>query len=239
MRNEPLTDPQDVNLRPLDAFEGTLSNRVYLSLRDAILTLDYGPGQILRKQPVCEALNVSRSPVSEAIARLASDGLVRVRPQTGSYVTRFSMEEIRESAFLREALELAAVDHLAPIISDAQIALLEDNLAAQEALVKAGDIASFYEMDSQLHGLLMSFTGFKRLARMADSVWLQVSRARRLILPEPGRVDETLREHRAIVDALTAHDGEAARLATRAHLRQLLSYLEPLEERRPDLFSAS
>lgn len=220
-------------------FEGTLSNRVYLSLRDAILTLEYSPGQILRKQPVCEALNVSRSPVSEAIARLANDGLVRVRAQTGSYIARFSMEEIRESAFLREALELAAIDHLAPVITDAQIALLEKNLASQEALVRTGDFAGFYDMDSQMHGLLMSFTGFKRLAQMADSVWLQVSRARRLILPEPGRVDETLREHRAIVDALATHDGEAARLATRAHLRQLLSYLEPLEERRPDLFSAS
>ena len=55
-------------LKPLDGFEGTLSNRVYQSLRDAILTLEYKPGQILRKQEVCEALNVSRSPVSEAIA---------------------------------------------------------------------------------------------------------------------------------------------------------------------------
>ncbi|MFT4960189.1 MAG: DNA-binding GntR family transcriptional regulator [Paracoccaceae bacterium] len=239
MSKKPQTEPKKVKLRPLDAFDGTLSNRVYLSLRDAILTLEYGPGQILRKQPVCETLNVSRSPVSEAIARLASDGLVRVRPQTGTYITRFSMEEIRESAFLREALELAAVDHLAPAITDAQIAMLEGNLAMQEALVQAGDFARFYDMDSQMHGLLMSFTGFKRLAQMADSVWLQVSRARRLILPEPGRIDETLLEHRAIVDALAAHDGEAARQATRAHLRQLLSYLEPLEERRPDLFSAS
>ncbi|MBL4768790.1 MAG: GntR family transcriptional regulator [Rhodobacteraceae bacterium] len=239
MSNVSQDELQKVKLRPLDVFEGTLSNRVYLSLRDAILTLEYGPGQILRKQPVCEVLNVSRSPVSEAITRLASDGLVLVRPQTGTFVARFSMEEIRESAFLREAFELAAIEHLAPTITDTQIALLEENLTAQEALVKVGDFAGFYDMDSQMHGLLMGFTGFKRLERMADSVWLQVSRARRLILPEPGRIDETLREHRAIIDALATHDSEAARLATRTHLRQLLSYLEPLEERRPDLFSAS
>lgn len=226
-----------VRLRPMDGFEGTLSNRVYLSLKDAILTLAYKPGQILRKQQVCDALAVSRSPVSEAIARLASEGLVTILPQAGTYVARFSMDEIRESAFLREALELAAVEHLAPVITSDQILQLKRNLRVQEALVEDGDVAGFYEKDSEMHGLLLGFTGFRRLARMADTAWLQVSRARRLILPEPGRVLETLAEHRTIIQALEAGDADAARTATRHHLRQLLTYLEPLEQSRPDLFS--
>ncbi|PCH73573.1 MAG: GntR family transcriptional regulator [Rhodobacteraceae bacterium] len=224
-------------LKPLDEFEGTLSNRVYLSLREAILTLEYRPGQILRKQQVCEALDVSRSPVSEAVARLASEGLVVILPQAGTYVARFSMDEIRESAFLREALELAAVEYLAPVITQDQIRQLKRNLRVQEALVEDGDVAGFYELDGEMHLLLLNFTGFRRLAKMADSVWLQVSRARRLILPEPGRVVDTLAEHRDIVSALEAGDTEAARTATRHHLRQLLTYLEPLEQSRPDLFS--
>jgi DNA-binding GntR family transcriptional regulator len=223
-------------LKPLSGFEGTLSNRVYLSLREAILTLEYHPGQILRKQQVCEALDVSRSPVSEAVARLASEGLVVILPQAGTYVARFSMDEIRESAFLREALELAAVEYLAPVITQDQIRQLKRNLRVQEALVEDGDVAGFYELDGEMHLLLLGFTGFRRLAKMADSVWLQVSRARRLILPEPGRVVDTLAEHRAIIDALEAGDTEAARTATRHHLRQLLTYLEPLEQSRPDLF---
>jgi len=234
-------DTQDpscrVALKPLDGFEGALSNRVYLSIKDAILRLDYKPGQILRKQQICEALQVSRSPVSEAVTRLASEGLVTILPQAGTYVARFSMAEIRESAFLREALELAAVDYLAPLITDDQLIQLRRNLRVQEALVEDGDVIGFYEKDAEMHMLLMSFTGFKRLARMADTVWVQVSRARRLILPEPGRIGETLREHQEIVDALASRDAEAARLAIRRHLRQLLTYLEPLEQSRPDLFS--
>lgn len=227
----------DVHLKPLGGFEGTLSNRVYLSLKDAILTLAYKPGQILRKQQVCEALNVSRSPVSEAVARLASERLVTIMPQAGTYVARFSMEEIRESAFLREALELAAVEFLAPVITGDQILQLRRNLRVQEALVEDGDVAGFYEKDAEMHALLMGFTGFRRLGKMADTVWLQVARARRLILPEPGRVADTLAEHRRIIEALAAGDAEAARDATRHHLRQLLTYLEPLEQSRPDLFS--
>ena len=74
-------------LAPLDGFEGTLTNRVYLSLREAIVGLRYAPGEALRKAEVCEALNVSRSPVSSAVARLAGDGLVDVHPQAGTYVS--------------------------------------------------------------------------------------------------------------------------------------------------------
>ena len=232
-----LPSDQTVKLEPLSHFQGSLTSRVYLALKHAILTLEFRPGQILRKQMVCDALGVSRSPVSEAVARLAVEGLVTVMPQAGTYVARFSMQEIRESAFLREALELAAVEMLAPVITEDQIIQLRRNLRVQAALVEDGDFDGFYQKDADMHALLMSFTGFSRLGQMAETVWLQVSRARRLVLPEPGRVAETLKEHRAIVQALEAHDPELARHVTRIHLRQLIKYLEPLESRRPDLFA--
>ncbi|MFK7753369.1 MAG: GntR family transcriptional regulator [Sedimentitalea sp.] len=240
MSNPPASDlrPSDRPvLKPLSAFQGSLSNRVYLTLKDAILTLGYAPGAALRKQELCEELSVSRSPVSEAVTRLASEGLVSVLPQTGTYVARFSMAEIRESAFLREALELAAVEFLAPRITDEQLVELKRNIRVQEILVQDGDVAGFYENDAAMHSLMMSFTGYGRLAHMADSVWSQVARARRLVLPEQGRVTQTLREHHAILNALQARDPDLARTTTRSHLRQLITYLEPLETRRPDLFA--
>lgn len=225
-------------LTPLETYDGSLGNRVYRSLRDAILDLGYRPGEILRKGEICAALGVSRSPVSEAMARLASEGLVKVVPQAGTFVARFSMAEIREGAFLREALELAAVEALAPAITDAQVQQLRRNLRIQEALIADGDAAGFYQMDAAMHEMIMDFTGFPKLARFARTAWVQVNRTRRLVLPEPGRIEETLAEHLRIVDALEARDPEAARAATRAHLRRLLAYLEPLERERPELFEA-
>ena len=76
-----------------------------------------------------------------------------------------------------------------------------------------------------------------RLATLADTAWVHVNRARQLILPHPGRVEATLAEHRAILAALEARDPGAARAATQAHLRQLLTFLEPLATTRPDLFT--
>ncbi|MFN6925905.1 MAG: GntR family transcriptional regulator [Tabrizicola sp.] len=218
-------------------FTGSLGQRVYQTLRQAILSLAYKPGEILRKPEICEALGVSRSPVADAVARLQGEGLVDVVPQAGTFVARFSMQEIREGAFLREAIEVAAIERVAERITDEQLQLLRRNLTVQAALLADGDIAGFYATDAAMHELVLSFTGFPRLAQVAETAWLHVNRARQLILPVPGRVQATLAEHQAILSALEARDPQAARAAVQAHLRQLITYLEPLERERPDLFN--
>lgn len=226
-------------LTPLSGFSGSLGQRVYQTLRQAILSLAYRPGEILRKPDICEALGVSRSPVADAVARLQVEGLVDVIPQAGTFVARFSMQEIREGAFLREAIEVAAIARVAPRITDEQLQRLRRNLTVQAALVADGDIPGFYALDAEMHELLLSFTGFARLAQVAETAWLHVNRARQLILPVPGRVAATLAEHRAIMAALERRDPVAAREAIRSHLSQLITYLEPLERDRPDLFNPS
>lgn len=229
-------EPSEARLTPLERFSGSLGQRVYQTLREAILSLAYRPGEILRKPEICEALGVSRSPVADAVARLATEGLVDVVPQAGTFVARFSMEEIREGAFLREAIEVAAVERVAEAITEDQLTQLRRNLTVQAALIADGDVPGFYQMDAAMHELILSFTGFRRLAQVSETAWLHVNRARQLILPVPGRISATLDEHRAILAALEARDPAAARLATRHHLRQLITYLEPLERDRPDLF---
>lgn len=221
----------------LDHFPGSLAQKVYASLKQAILSLTFRPGEILRKAELCAELGVSRSPVAEAVARLAAEALVDIVPQAGTFVARFSMAEIREGAFLREALELAAVTQVAETITEEQLVLLRRNLRLQQALLADGDVAGFYQTDAQMHELILSFTGFRRLAGLADTAWVHVNRARQLVLPQPGRVQMTLAEHQAILAALEAHEPETARAATQVHLRQLLTYLEPLVAERPDLFA--
>ena len=225
------------SLRPLDAFTGSLSNRTYLSLREAIVNLVFRPGEALRKSDICETLGVSRSPVAQAITRLEGEGLVDVVPQAGTYVARFSMKEIREGIFLREAIELSAIELVATAITEQQLVQLRRNLRVQEALVEDGDFAGFSALDSQMHELILSFTGFRKLGQVADTAWVHVNRARKLVLPVPGRVAETLEEHRAVLAALEARDAQAARAAMRRHLGQLITFLEPLEKSHPALFA--
>jgi GntR family transcriptional regulator, rspAB operon transcriptional repressor len=230
--------PQDpIRLLPLDDYAGSLGQRVYHALRAAILGLRYRPGEILRKPEICAALGVSRSPVSDAVARLAVEGLVDVVPQAGTFVARFSMPDIREGAFLREAIEVAAIERVALRVTDDQLTQLRRNITVQAALIADGDTAGFYAQDGTMHEMLLSFTGFRKLAQVSDTAWLHVHRARQLVLPVPGRVAATLEEHRAILSALEARDPDRARAAVQHHLRQLITYLEPLERERPDLFT--
>lgn len=231
--------PASPRLRPLEAFEGSLGQRVYQALKQAILTLGYRPGEMLKKADICDSLGVSRSPVADAVARLSVEGLVDVVPQAGTFVARFSMAEIREGAFLREAIEVAATERVAAGATEEQITRLRRNLRVQEALVADEDWAGFYQTDAEMHEMILGFTGYRRLAQVSETAWLHVNRARRLILPVPGRVADTLNEHRAIIEAIAAHDVDRARLATQAHLRQLVRYLEPLERERPELFEPS
>ncbi len=228
----------EARLKPLSAFSGSLAQRVYGSLKDAIVNLTYGPGEFLRKPRICAALGVSRSPVAEAVARLQAEHLVTVVPQAGTYVARLSMREVREGAFLRQALELAAVEWVAETITQPQLIELRRNLRVQAAHIEDHDFAGFYQTDAAMHALILSYTGFARLSRLAESAWVHVNRARRLILPSPGRVEQTLAEHHRIVSALEAHDPEAACEATRLHLGQLIILLEPLAAAQPDLFDA-
>lgn len=224
-------------LQPLDMFTGSLGSKVYQTLRQAILSLSYRPGEILRKPEICTELGVSRSPVSDAVARLASEGLVDVVPQAGTYVARFSMAEIREGAFVREAIELQAIERVAETITDEHLVALRRNITVQAALLADGDFPGFYQLDGEMHELIRSFTGYRKLSAVAETAWVHVERARRLVLPVDGRVSATLDEHRAILAALEARDPQAARAAMRLHLRKLLTYLEPLERSHPELFN--
>lgn len=223
-------------LADISTLEGSLAQRVYQAMKQAILALDFPPGANVRKAPICEKLGVSRAPVTEAIARLANDGLVDVVPQSGTHVSHFSMDEIREGVFLREALEMATVGKVSRDITDSQLKRLSRNMRMQELLVEDDDIAGFYQADEEFHQMLMEFTGYQRLPDVAQSVSLQVTRARLLLLPTPGRVAETLVEHRAIFAAIRDRDELAAQQEMRRHIGQLLPRIEALKAAKPELF---
>ncbi len=215
---------------------GSLSDRVYLSVRSAILSLDMPPGLRIDKKAMARDLGVSLSPLSEALSRLSAEGLVDVYPQAGTYVASFSMQEIREGAFLREALEVAAVECVAANATDLQIADLLRNFRIQEVLAEEGDCAGFFRLDEEMHNILLNATGFPKLLKLIDTTGLQTERARRLIAKTPGSALIALEEHRLIVDGIVRHDPEQARSGMKNHLKRVVYDLTLLDQSRPDLF---
>lgn len=233
--------PQDVDASKLSNVKdlpGLLSERVYLALRRAILSMDFAPGEVIRTGPICARLGISRSPLSDALRKLADEGLLDVVPQSGTKVSKLSMREIREASFLREALETAAAARAAEARSDEQLARLTRNMRMQELLVADQAIDEFYRYDEEFHSIILECTGISTLQPTIETISLPVQRARLLLLPAPGRSAETYAEHEAILAAIAAQNAAAAEAAMRSHLRQLIRRIEPLEAERPDLFTS-
>ena len=228
-----------LKIRTLDNFQGSLTNRTFLAIREAIMELNFLPGEIIRKHDICNALGVSRSPVSDALAKLRNEGLVEVVPQSGTFVSRFSLQDIKEGAFLREAIELACIEILASNISEQQLIDLNRNLKLQKVLAESDDYQGFYQLDAKMHGMIMDFTGYKNLAKVTKTGWVQVDRARQLLLPVDGRLKKAFQEHRAVIKALEQNDVALAREKMRTHLNQLILLLTPLEKKHPHLFENS
>jgi DNA-binding GntR family transcriptional regulator len=224
---------EDIDINGMD---GPLGQRVYTILRKRILDLSLPPGAVLRKGALCEQLGVSRSPVADALSRLSGDGLVDIIPQSATHVSRFSMSALKEESFLRDAVEVAAVATVAENRTDAQLVQLSRNLRLQSLLVEDVDFEGFFEADLQFHDMILSFTGFRKVAAVAGQMSLQLQRARILALPEPGRPARTVAEHQKILAAIEALDAEAAKTAMADHLRQLISRIAPLEKQYPDYF---
>lgn len=232
------TPAADANkLLDIRNFSGLLSDRVYEALKTAILRMDFEPGAVLRKGAICEELGVSRTPVSDAIMKLESEGLVEVIPQSATRVTKMSMREIREDAFLREALEVSAVEYAALHHGPELIARLGRNLTMQESQVEDGDYEEFFKTDQEFHRLILDCCKISRLHDTIRFVSNHMDRARLMLLPEPGRSVDSVKEHKKIFAAIKKSDPDRARAAMQNHLRQLIKRLEPLEKERPEMFA--
>ncbi|PUB11087.1 GntR family transcriptional regulator [Yoonia sediminilitoris] len=220
----------------INGLDGPLGQRVYSVLRTNILEMVLKPGAILRKGALCEQLGVSRSPIAEALGRLSSDGLVDIIPQSATRVSQFSMAELLEENFLREAVEVAAVARVATDRTGNQLTRLSRNLRFQALLVEDEDFQGFFEADLEFHELILSFTGFPKVNLVAEEMTLQLRRARKLMLPQPGRPAQAVSEHQEILKAIEAKDAAAARRAMAQHLRQLIQRIVPLEREHPEYF---
>jgi len=226
-----------VRIETLDRTAGqTTSDQVYLALREAIVSAELTPGLKLSENELAGELGVSRTPVREALARLRDERLVAIVPQLGTFVTLISPRAVADAAFVREALECAAVARPVSRIGDEQADELRRNLGAQERARASGDERAFDRWDEEFHRRLCDYSGHLIawvLSRRANG---HLDRVRRLSLPDPSYLSETLAEHHAIVAALAAGDSSAAETALRHHMRMTPANLPRLREQYPDYF---
>ena len=188
----------------------------YARLLDDIRSGVLMPGARLTETEIAERLNVSRTPVREAIRRLEADGLVAHMPRAGAVVRRLDHSEIMELYEMRTVLEGTAARLAARAASEVEI----DELAAIDAEMAAaeGDGAALFELNTQFHRTLIRAARNRFLVRSVEAVHTTLLILGPSTLARPDRARAAVAEHEAVVAALRRRDGKAAEKRMRAHM---------------------
>ena len=213
--------------RPPTAAEGA-----YQRLKPMILDNLLPPGTQMLEAEIALQLGLSRTPVREAMLRLQQDGLVAITPRHGMRVLPISAADMRDIYDVLESLEPTAAELVARReLPDSALRPLEAACEAMEAALTAEDRARWAAADEDFHLTLATLCGNQRLAAMVMQVWDQSHRARMFTLnlrPLPAR---STQEHRAMLLAIRAGNGEGARELYRQHRRRGGAELIALIER--------
>lgn len=214
----------------------TATEEVFLQLKSDIISLKLVPGAKISETEVAKAHNVSRQPVREAFLRLGKLNLLKIKPQVATRICKISFQELRDTRFLRSAVEVEVVRVACQVATDKTLALIAENLAQQEEAVKVRDARSLQKLDYQFHRLichaanrLPAFTTIAENKTHTDRVCT-------LELSNTSGMEEVLEGHTAIFQAIRQGNEEVAVAMTRKHLRHLDGTLTRASENYPEFF---
>ena len=216
---------------------GSIASQVYEYLMQRILDMELEPFRELSEARLAAQFGISRTPVREALARLARRGLVDILPQRGTRVSPLSVDRIARSRFIREALErpLArlAAEKLTPEIS----ALMTREIALQQTFAALGDDQGFLASDDRFHALIARAAGFESIWDDVREAKFHMDRVRRLSLLSQQNMYFIIGEHQEILERLTAHDVAGADESVALHLVSVVRELDLIRERHPEYFA--
>lgn len=210
--------------------------QVYNVIRQAIVSLELVPGEALSEVGLATRYAVSRTPVREALIRLADEGLVEVVPQLGTFVSRISVRDVMEVQFIRETLERASLAHAVARVGRGDGRRLHRILEEQEDAEHAGDLARWFATDQELHRALIEIGGHAKVWPVVASAKAHLDRVRMLVRPEPERLRVLHAHHHAIVEHVVNKRESQADGMLRDHLHFVVDMLDELRRQRPEYF---
>lgn len=209
---------------------------VYSQLFDAIRDLRLPPGTKLSEPDLAEQLEVSRTPIREAVARLVNNGLVSVKPKVGTVVDPIPMWAVTEAQFVRELLEVGAFK-VAAERDDRDVSEMRRLIDEQREYQHDRNVPGFFRTDELMHEQLFVLSGNTSVWGSLRAMKVQLDRVRRLSLPEADRIAELITEHEHIVDALEAGDVARGEYWLKLHIGRVRRDGPLLREAHPQLFT--
>lgn len=201
------------------------SERAYDQLTREVLRGRWQPGETLSTYALADEMQISRTPVLEALKRMESEGLIEIIPQVGCRVARPSTQSINELFAIRGVLEGLAAENAANQMTEIQLAKLGQTLqrmeqAAVSASTKDEAKELYYELHKEFHGEIVAGSGMPRLVQTTQGIWALLQyQFSRLPTTADGMMSAN-QDHRAIYAALRRRGPEQARLEAEQHVRR-------------------
>ena len=212
--------------RPMTEEAGvSLNELAYRRFKQALVTLSYKPGEYLNTAQVMNDLDMGRTPINQAIHRLANEGLLQVVPRKGVMVSPLSMDDALELIEVRLANEMLCMQLASQRITERQIATLTELNRQIEAASQERDRVRMMTLDHEFHQELAQIAGNNMLADILSVLHARAQRFWASTLSREGHMREVIDEHRAIIAALAAQDSAAAAEAAQAHILSFRSAL--------------
>ena len=198
---------------------GLLAERAYATMRDLIVTLRLPPGTALREDELMRNLTLGRTPLREAVKRLALEGLVEVRPRSGTYVTDIEATDIVHIAEVRAELEPAAARLAARRMDDRLRAVAAQLDAELQAIEGTVGIDAYMRLDERVHHFVWEAAGNPYLVDALERLWALSLRIWHLVLERVAALPAAVHEQRALLDALVAGDEALAEARMLVHVQ--------------------
>lgn len=217
---------------------GEQTPRLREALEEDIVAGRLRPGQRLDEVGLAERFGVSRTPIREALIQLAASGMVEMRPRRGTFVTLLGPRELVESFELMAEVEASCARLAAQRMGPPDQKAISEAHAACCQAVAEGDEGAYYPANARFHAAIYAATNNRVLRSEALRLQLTLQPYRRLQLKVPRRIDASLAEHEAILEALLRGDGAVASERIRAHVlvqgERFMSLLAALQEETED-----
>ncbi len=203
-------------------------------IRSRILNFSFLPGVKISDDEIAKILGTSRTPVREALNRLAEQRLVESRPNRGFVVKVFTRKEVADHYMLREALECLAVRLAIQSITREEIKSLKGLLATYPAIMKSHDIARFNEVDERFHDLIALYSGNVALHEAVRNLHGRIRIIRRYDHIRATSFQETYEEHQLILDYVVRKDVRRAVKLMSSHILNSMKVVMQIVPEQPD-----
>ncbi len=195
----------------------TLRERIVDFIKDAVVSGRLKPGERVPEQEIAENLGISRTPIREAFRQLESEGFISVTPRKGAVVSPITDKDVTEFYAIKSLLEGFAASIACAKLTIKDIKKLESLNSQMDRCAEKDDVKGFFRLDNQFHDTFLKACGNEKLCVLVHNLVQQFERFRITALSVPGRMKDSVRQHREIIEAFRESNSGLVETLVRAN----------------------